>query len=147
MPSFMSVADDPTLTTFDGNSLSGHYVYDDEGQPARKVDLIKDGVLETFLMSRLPIASFSSSNGHGRAESGHMPTGRQGNLIVTSSKIGAGSELREMLKAEAKKQGKAYGLYFEDISLGLCGDEPAQSAGVLGDAAGGVSRVCGWPAG
>jgi predicted Zn-dependent protease len=119
LPSFLSVSDDPTLATFDGVSLSGHYSYDDEGQPARRVDLIKDGVLDTFLMSRLPIASFSTSNGHGRAEVGHMPTGRQGNLIVTSTKTVSDTELREMLKAEAKKQGKAYGLYFEDISSGF----------------------------
>jgi predicted Zn-dependent protease len=119
MPSFISVSDDPTVKKFDGIALSGHYLYDDEGQPARKVDLVKDGVLETFLMSRLPIASVSNSNGHGRSESGHMPTGRQGNLIVTSSKSVSDAELREMLKAEAKKQGKAYGLYFEDISSGF----------------------------
>jgi len=119
LPTFLSVSDDPTLATFDGISLSGHYDYDDEGQPARRVDLIKNGVLDTFLMSRLPIASFANSNGHGRAEVGHMPTGRQGNLIVTSSKTVSDAELREMLKAEAKKQGKAYGLYFEDISSGF----------------------------
>ncbi len=119
LPTFLSVSDDPTLASFDGVSLSGHYSYDDEGQPARRVDLIKDGVLDTFLMSRLPIASFSTSNGHGRSEVGHMPTGRQGNLIVTSSKTVTDTELREMLKAEAKKQGKAYGLYFEDISSGF----------------------------
>jgi predicted Zn-dependent protease len=119
LPSFISVADDPTLSTFDGTSLSGHYIYDDEGQAARRVDLIRDGVLETFLMSRLPIASVAQSNGHGRAESGLMPTGRQGNLIVTSSKTVSDAELRAMLIAEAKKQGKAYGLYFEDISSGF----------------------------
>jgi TldD protein len=119
LPTFLSVSDDPTLATFDGVSLSGHYSYDDEGQPARRVDLIKNGTLDTFLMSRLPIASFSTSNGHGRAETGHMPTGRQGNLIVTSSKTVSDAELRELLKAEAKKQGKAYGLYFEDISSGF----------------------------
>jgi TldD protein len=119
LPTFLSVSDDPTLATMDGISLSGHYSYDDEGQPARRVDLIKNGVLDTFLMSRLPIASFSTSNGHGRSEIGHMPTGRQGNLIVTSSKTVSDAELREMLKAEAKKQGKPYGLYFEDISSGF----------------------------
>lgn len=119
LPTFLSVSDDPTLSEFHGTSLSGHYSYDDEGQQARRVDLIKDGVLDTFLMSRLPIASFSNTNGHGRAETGHMPTGRQGNLIVTSSKTVSDAELREMLKAEAKKQGKAYGLYFEDISSGF----------------------------
>jgi predicted Zn-dependent protease len=119
LPSFLSVADDPTLASFQGTSLSGHYDFDDEGQAARRVDLIKNGVLETFLMSRLPVASVAQSNGHGRSESGHMPTGRQGNLIVTSSKTVSDSELRAMLIAEAKKQGKAYGLYFEDISSGF----------------------------
>jgi TldD protein len=119
LPTFLSVADDPTLSSFHGTSLSGHYEFDDEGQAARRVDLIKDGVLETFLMSRLPVASVSQSNGHGRAESGHMPTGRQGNLIVTSSKTVTDTELRGMLIAEAKRQGKPYGLFFEDISSGF----------------------------
>jgi predicted Zn-dependent protease len=119
LPSFLSVADDPTLAKFQGTWLSGHYDFDDEGQAARRVDLIDNGVLETFLMSRLPIASVSQSNGHGRAEAGHMPTGRQGNLIVTSSKTVSDAELRQMLIAEAKKQGKPYGLYFEDISSGF----------------------------
>ena len=91
LPRFLSVADDPTLTTFGNTWLSGSYDYDDEGEKARRVDLIQDGVLKTFLMSRLPIASFGASNGHGRAQTGHMPTGRQGNLIVTSTKTDAGS--------------------------------------------------------
>jgi predicted Zn-dependent protease len=119
LPSFLSVADDPTLSDFHGTSLSGHYIYDDEGQPARRVDLVRNGVLQTFLMSRLPIANFAASNGHGRAQTGRMPTGRQGNLIVTSSKTVSDTELRQMLIDEAKKQGKPYGLYFEDISSGF----------------------------
>ena len=119
LPAFLSVKDDPTLTAYDGHPLSGHYLFDDEGQPARKVNLVDDGVLKTFLMSRLPIAGFELSNGHGRAETGKMPTGRQGNLIVSSDKTVTDAELREQLKAEAKKQGKAYGLYFEDISSGF----------------------------
>jgi predicted Zn-dependent protease len=119
LPSFLSVADDPTVSKFGGTWLSGTYAYDDEGQKARRVDLIQDGVLKTFLMSRLPIASFAESNGHGRAQSGRMPTGRQGNLIVTSTKSVPDAELRKQLIDEAKKQGKPYGLYFEDISSGF----------------------------
>ena len=119
LPSFLSVQDDPTLATFDGHPLSGHYLFDTEGEPARRVNLVDDGVLKTFLMSRLPIAGFAQSNGHGRAETGKMPTGRQGNLIVSSTKTVSDAELREQLKAEAKKQGKPYGLFFEDISSGF----------------------------
>jgi predicted Zn-dependent protease len=119
LPSFLSVSDDPTVSKFGDTWLSGSYEYDDEGEKARRVDLISDGVLKTFLMSRLPIASFSSTNGHGRAETGHVPTGRQGNLIVTSTKSVPEPELRKQLIDEAKKQGKPYGLYFEDISSGF----------------------------
>ena len=119
LPSFLSVADDPTLREYKGQPLSGYYLFDNEGQPAQRVQLVDDGVLKTFLMSRLPVASFATTNGHGRAETGKMPTGRQGNLIVTSTKTVSDAELREMLKAEAKTQGKAYGLYFEDISSGF----------------------------
>jgi predicted Zn-dependent protease len=119
LPRFLSVADDPTLTKFGTTWLSGNYAYDDEGEKAQRVALIDDGVLKTFLMSRLPIASFSSTNGHGRAETGHVPIGRQGNLIVTSTKSVPETELRKQLIEEAKKQGKPYGLYFEDISSGF----------------------------
>jgi predicted Zn-dependent protease len=119
LPPFLSVADDPTLTSFGKTWLSGSYDYDSEGQKSRRVELIQDGVLKTFLMSRLPIASFSESNGHGRAQSGHMPTGRQGNLVVTSTRQVPEPELRKQLIEEAKKQGKPYGLYFEDISSGF----------------------------
>jgi TldD protein len=119
LPPFLSVADDPTMTTFGNTWLSGSYTYDDEGEKARRVDLIQNGVLKTFLMSRLPIASFAASNGHGRAQTGRMPTGRQGNLIVTSTKTEPEADLRKQLIEEAKKQGKPYGLYFEDISSGF----------------------------
>jgi TldD protein len=119
LPAFLSVADDPTLTTFGKTWLSGNYQYDDEGQKAQRVSLIEEGVLKTFLMSRLPIASFANSNGHGRASTGHVPTGRQGNLIVTSTKTEPEAKLRKQLIEEVKKQGKPYGLYFEDISSGF----------------------------
>lgn len=119
LPSFLSVSDDPTRVKFADTWLSGSYSYDDEGQKAKRVDLIQDGVLKTFLMSRLPIASFSNSNGHGRAQTGRVPNGRQGNLIVTSTHSVPETELRRMLLEEAKKQGKPYGLYFEDISSGF----------------------------
>ena len=119
LPPFLSVADDPTLASFDGITLGGHYEYDSEGEKAERVELIQDGVLKNFLMSREPIASFSASNGHGRAQEGYVPTGRQGNLIVTSTKTIPDAELRKQLIEEAKKQGKPYGLFFEDISSGF----------------------------
>jgi len=119
IPSFLSIVDDPTVSTLAGEKLSGTYSFDDEGQPAERVDLVQAGVLRNFLMSRMPIKGFSRSNGHGRSQPGLMPTGRQGNLIVTSTNSVKESELRQRLLDEVKKQGKPYGLYFEDVQGGF----------------------------
>jgi len=119
LPEFLSVTDDPTQRKLNGLDLGGWYEFDDEGMPATRVDVIKDGVLKNFLMSRMPIKNFSNSNGHGRSQPGAMPTGRQGNLIVSSTKTVKDSELRQKLIDEVKKQGKPYGLYFEDIQGGF----------------------------
>jgi TldD protein len=119
LPEFLSVVDDPTLRKLNGLDLGGWYEFDDEGMPATKVEVITDGVLKTFLMSRMPIKNFGNSNGHGRSQPGAMPTGRQGNLIVSSTKTVKDSELRQKLIEEVKKQGKPYGLYFEDIQGGF----------------------------
>jgi TldD protein len=119
LPDFLSVVDDPTQRSLGGVDLGGWYEYDDEGMPATRVEVIKDGVLKNFLMSRMPIKNFANSNGHGRAQPGLMATGRQGNLIVSSSHTVKDSELRQQLIDEVKKQGKPYGLYFEDIQGGF----------------------------
>lgn len=119
LPDFLSVSDDPTLQTLNGVPLAGSYSYDDEGVPAQRVSLIQNGILKNFLMSRMPISNFAQSNGHGRRQAGLMPTGRQGNLIVESSKTVKDSELRGKLIEEVKKAGKPYGLYFEDVQGGF----------------------------
>ena len=64
--------------------------------PATRVEVIQNGILKNFLMSRMPIQGFDKSNGHGRAQSGLMPVGRQGNLIVTSTNTVSDAELRNV---------------------------------------------------
>jgi predicted Zn-dependent protease len=119
LPKFLSVVDDPTVGEINGTKLAGTYEFDNEGTPAERVVVIQDGVLKNFLTSRMPIKGFDKSNGHGRNQPGLMPTGRQGNLIVTSSQKVPEAQLRQMLIDEAKKQGKPYGLYFDDIQGGF----------------------------
>lgn len=119
LPEFLDIIDDPTERNWQGVSLSGAYEYDDEGVPASRVEVVQKGVLRNFLMSRMPIKGFDKSNGHGRAQPGLMPTGRQGNLIVTSSRSVKDADLRQKLIDEVKQQGKPYGLYFEDIEGGF----------------------------
>jgi TldD protein len=119
LPTFLSVVDDPTIKEMDGVKLAGTYSYDNEGVPAQRVEVIEDGVLKNFLMSRMPIKNFDQSNGHGRNQPGLMPTGRQGNLIVSSTQTVPESEMRQKLIDEVKKEGKPYGLYFDDIQGGF----------------------------
>ena len=119
LPKFLSVMDDPTLRELDGVKLSGTYDFDSEGTPAQRVEVIENGILKNFLMSRMPIKNFDNSNGHGRNQPGLMPTGRQGNLVVSSTQSVPESEMREKLIELVKKEGKPYGLYFDDIQGGF----------------------------
>jgi TldD protein len=119
LPKFLSVTDDPTIHEMAGVKLAGNYDYDNEGSPAQRVEVIQNGVLKNFLMSRMPIRNFGTSNGHGRNQPGLMAVGRQGNLIVTSTQTVPEAQLRQKLIDEAKKQGKPYGLYFDDIQGGF----------------------------
>src|SRR5438445_7310632 len=70
-------------------------------------------------MSRSPVSGFENSNGHGRKAPGYRTVGRQGNLIVQATNTVSDDRLRAMLIEEAKKQGKTFGLLFQDISGGF----------------------------
>jgi TldD protein len=119
LPTFLTVVDDPTLKELNGVKLAGTYAYDSEGDPAQRVIAVENGILGNFLMSRMPIQGFDHTNGHGRRQPGLMATGRQGNLIVSSTNTVKDSELWQRFLDEIKKQGKPYGLYFEDIEGGF----------------------------
>ncbi|HEY7376591.1 MAG TPA: metallopeptidase TldD-related protein [Polyangia bacterium] len=119
MPAFVSVYDDPTLSRLGAADLNGFYRFDDEGVMAQRASLVEDGVLRGFLLSRSPTRGFAQSNGHGRRQEGRAIVSRQGNLVVEPKRFVPVSELRELLRAEAKRQGKLYGLSFRDISGGF----------------------------
>ncbi len=114
-----SVYFDPTLRRAAGTDLAGFYQFDNQGVKARRVGVIENGVLKTFLMSRTPIEGFPQSNGHGRKAAGYRPVSRQSNLVVEVAAAAVQPDLRKMLIDEIKKEGKPYGLYFEDIVGGF----------------------------
>jgi TldD protein len=119
LPDFISVIDDPTLSEFKGEFLRGHYLYDDQGVKTEKVTVVDKGVLKNFLMSRSPVRGFPVSNAHGRKQAGRSVVSRQGNLTILSSKELPFDSLLALLKEECRKQGKPYGLIFNDISGGF----------------------------
>lgn len=115
---FISVFDDPTLDSLAGFPLAGHYRFDDEGRPAERVDLVKDGRLTGFLMSSMPIAAFPRSNGHGRRSPGRRAVARMANLVVSASTTVPSADLRDLLRAELLRQKKPWGLWFSDVESG-----------------------------
>jgi predicted Zn-dependent protease len=118
LPSFLSVVDDPTLRAQGEVALNGFYAFDDQGVPAQRTTLVEDGVLRTFLLSRKPVKPFTRSNGHGRGQGASAAVARMGNLVVSSRRRVPMTELKRLLIAEAKRQGKPYGLIIQDITGG-----------------------------
>jgi TldD protein len=118
LPTFLSIYDDPTLRELSGEPLNGYYLFDEEGVKAQRVALVEKGVLRNYLLSRQPVEGFFLSNGHGRGQGTQKPVARMANLIVDSSKQVSDEELKRQLIAEAKRQGKPYGLIIRDITGG-----------------------------
>jgi TldD protein len=109
LPRGFSVVDDPGLDRFRGTALIGGYQFDDEGVPAERVELVRDGKLRQLLMSRTPSKEFKSSNGHGRSGFMGTVTGQVSNLVVRARGVSRRA-LRARLLREVRREGLPYGL-------------------------------------
>jgi predicted Zn-dependent protease len=114
-----SVYFDPTTRRLANTDLAGSYLYDNQGVKARRVAVVEDGILKTFLMSRKPVEGIPQSNGHGRGQVGLPPVARQSNLIVEVAPSAIQPDLKKTLIAEIKKQGLPFGLFFDEIEGGF----------------------------
>ena len=116
LPDFISVVSDPTISSYKGESLLGHYEIDDEGVRAQRVSVIEKGMLVNYLLGRQPIRDFPASNGHGRAQ---IPTGKpephNSNLIVTSSQPVSKDELKKKLIEMCKQRDLEYCYFVETL--------------------------------
>jgi TldD protein len=114
LPDFLSVVDDPTVATFQGQPLLGNYGIDDEGIKAQRVPVIENGKLVNYLVGREPIRDFPSSNGHGRAKIPTSPPGPSlGNLIITASQTSTPADLKKKLIELCEQRDLPYGYYAE----------------------------------
>jgi TldD protein len=118
LPNFLSVVDDPTMKDFQGKSLVGSYAVDSEGVKAQAVSTIESGMMANYLIGRVPIRDFSSSNGHGRAAPGGFPGPSLGVLLVKSSEAQAPEELKKKIMQMVTEQGKPYGYCVETLGPG-----------------------------
>lgn len=110
-PKFLSLTNDPLMTSFDEAALLGSFIVDAEGMPARRTELIQDGELKTLLTTRAPVEDMTESTGSNRLQSGALP----GNLMVTSNETSSRDELIELLLELADDSGEDFGIIVRRI--------------------------------
>lgn len=76
----ISVVDDPTVKTFNGEALKSGWHVDYEGVPAQKLTLVDKGLLKVVCSTRTPSSLSKASNGHNR---GGLPS--PGHLFLSSA--------------------------------------------------------------
>ena len=119
LPEDMSVIFEPQLKKSRGFSMNGQYVFDDEGIRGQRVEIVKNGKLTSFLMSRSPIEGFPKSNGHGRGMIQLNTVTRQSNTIIESAKPKSEKELRTMMIEQLKAEGKEFGYLMDQVAGGF----------------------------
>lgn len=118
LPPEFSLYDDPTIHSYKKQPLLGYYAFDLEGVAPRKTQLVRDGKLIGYLMSRTPRKEFSRSTGHARDANGSWHTARFANLIVKAKKGLQRKKLRSLLLQEAADEGYDYGLIVRRLEMG-----------------------------
>jgi TldD protein len=119
LPAGFSVIMDPTAREYNGQALNGYYRFDDQGVRGERVDVVKNGILNDFLMTRVALEGFPRSNGHARADLGYDPVSRQSNLIVEAATVMTDAELRNALTQEILAQGREFGFFIKEVSGGF----------------------------
>jgi len=116
LPDTFTVYDDPNLEKMGDTPLLGHYVYDDEGVKAQRVNLVEGGELKNMVLSRVPTKKFSGSNGHGRrgAGSGRV-SAAIGSLVIEDKEGMAAEDLKAAFLKAADDMGLEYGLCIRKI--------------------------------
>lgn len=105
LPTFLSVVDDPTQSSFQGTPLLGGHTVDDEGVRARPTTLVEKGILKTLLATRAPVSGIPQSTGSFRAY-GAQPS----NLIVAVENGKSEPELKDQLLSLVKQRNKDFGI-------------------------------------
>src|SRR5581483_3146673 len=114
LPEFLTVVDDPTIGSYQGHNLLGHYEIDDEGVPAQRVSVIERGNLVNYVIGRQPIRDFPMSNGHGRARvPNNAPGPSLGNLIISADQPLASDGLKSKFLDMCKQRDLPYCYYVE----------------------------------
>lgn len=106
-PSGITVTDTPSMKSWEGRALFGHYTFDFQGQPAKDITLIEDGRIRDYLLGKVPIlrAKGHDGNGHWRY-SGGFP----GVVLLKAAKPASDEELLKRLSTLGEDEGNGFGL-------------------------------------
>lgn len=130
----ISIYDDPELKRFADTPLLGYYPFDDEGTAAHRADLVKNGVLKSFLSTRSPLKKKGhGSNGHARNESFERPISRMANLVVETDQGLSIEDLKAKLIEEIKQRALPYGIILVHVEGGETGTEAYNFQAFLGE--------------
>jgi hypothetical protein len=107
LPTEVTVIDTPSMAAWEGRALYGHYLLDQQGQPAEDIVLIQDGRVKDFLLGKVPVlkAKGHKSNGHWRYGGGFP-----GVTLLRSSNPFPEDQLKAKLGALSVDEGTGYGL-------------------------------------
>ncbi|MBU2574207.1 MAG: hypothetical protein KKH28_09045 [Elusimicrobia bacterium] len=116
---FLNVTDEPSERYFEDKPLIGYYEVDDEGVPARKLNLVGKGKLLDYYMSRAATRDFKKSNGHGRADFSDYASGSPSNVFIRpeagSAKVLPLEKLRKKLIDVCREQELEYCLIIRGL--------------------------------
>lgn len=118
LPNFISVTDEPNRKEWNNIRLIGGFAIDDQGVRAENVELVRNGKLNSLLMSRTPVAKLKQTNGHARYNKnpfGARYTGFVSNLIITSEQKTPQQELFAKLRKLAQDYGNDYAIVITRI--------------------------------
>jgi predicted Zn-dependent protease len=99
LPRGWTVFDDPRSVPA---RLAGGFRYDREGVAASYVELIRDGYVRNFVMSRVPRADIPASNGHARGSIGGVWQGRLSNWTVRPKRLLRDGTFRRRVQAHRR---------------------------------------------
>lgn len=144
LPQTFQIYDDPREAKFQNTFLAGHYLYDDEGVAAQRVNIVVDGKLEGMVTSRTPTKLSSKSNGHGRRGGNEAPRASVGCLYVESTKPESPENLKKHLLEAADAEGLKFGLRVTSLASRTGGGGGGRG-GRGGGRGGGTARSVGDP--
>lgn len=107
LPDFLSVEVKPDIRSVGATPVIGTYTIDDEGIPAQKFTIVKDGYLKALMSSRVPTKRVRESNGHQRGGAAMISVLE---LTAQQEKQQSNADLRKRMVELCKARELPYGI-------------------------------------